>query len=134
MEGGAGESSVELTLDIKRQRDACPPQKHLQAIMSMASRKTSCNKRAAMCSRTGGALGFLLILVIHQVSSSGRSDSAEKPVHRESTWLLRQAVRMTPLWRTLGSKPFGAFCRDSYECSTRICRNSHCGFHQPAMS
>ncbi|XP_048859870.1 liver-expressed antimicrobial peptide 2-like isoform X2 [Brienomyrus brachyistius] len=103
--------------------------------MSMAcSRKTSCKRRAEMYSRTGRALGLLLILVIHQVSSSGRPDTGGQPAHRESTWPLRRAVRMTPLWRTLGSKPLGAFCRDSYECSTRICRNGHCGFHQPAIS
>ncbi|CAM5139773.1 unnamed protein product [Eretmochelys imbricata] len=37
-----------------------------------------------------------------------------------------RAVRMTPFWRMVGSKPLGAYCRHGLECSTKMCRNGHC--------
>uniref|UniRef100_A0A8C4WBU5 Liver-expressed antimicrobial peptide 2 n=1 Tax=Gopherus evgoodei TaxID=1825980 RepID=A0A8C4WBU5_9SAUR len=33
-----------------------------------------------------------------------------------------RAVRMTPFWRMVGSKPLGAYCRHGLECSTKMCR------------
>uniref|UniRef100_A0A8B9GIA6 Liver-expressed antimicrobial peptide 2 n=1 Tax=Amazona collaria TaxID=241587 RepID=A0A8B9GIA6_9PSIT len=30
--------------------------------------------------------------------------------------------RMTPFWRTVGSRPLGAHCRHGLECVTRACR------------
>lgn len=35
---------------------------------------------------------------------------------------VHRVARMTPLWRILNSKPFGAYCQNNYECSTGICR------------
>eukprot|EP00079_Xenopus_tropicalis_P038380 XP_017952151.1 PREDICTED: bone morphogenetic protein 15 isoform X2 [Xenopus tropicalis] len=32
--------------------------------------------------------------------------------------------RMTPFWRTVGSKPLGAYCNQGLECTTKICRYS----------
>lgn len=29
---------------------------------------------------------------------------------------------MSPLWRIMNSKPFGAYCQNNYECSTGLCR------------
>lgn len=34
----------------------------------------------------------------------------------------RRTARMSPLWRIMNSKPFGAYCQSSYECSTGLCR------------
>ncbi|XP_062849296.1 liver-expressed antimicrobial peptide 2 [Trichomycterus rosablanca] len=47
---------------------------------------------------------------------------------------LRRVVRMTPLWRIMGTKPHGAYCLNNYECSTGICRKGHCSFGQPKNS
>uniref|UniRef100_A0A669F8A3 Liver-expressed antimicrobial peptide 2 n=1 Tax=Oreochromis niloticus TaxID=8128 RepID=A0A669F8A3_ORENI len=38
----------------------------------------------------------------------------------------RRIARMTPLWRIMNSKPFGAYCQNNYECSTGLCRAGHC--------
>ncbi|KAI1902607.1 hypothetical protein AGOR_G00017670 [Albula goreensis] len=56
------------------------------------------------------------------------SDALEEPRP------LKRAVRMTPLWRIMGSKPHGAYCQDNYECSTRICKDGHCSFSHVAHS
>ncbi|XP_068508907.1 uncharacterized protein, partial [Syngnathus scovelli] len=34
----------------------------------------------------------------------------------------KRLARMSPLWRIMNSKPFGAFCQNNYECSTGLCR------------
>lgn len=34
----------------------------------------------------------------------------------------RRIARMSPLWRIMNSKPFGAYCQSNYECSTGLCR------------
>lgn len=39
---------------------------------------------------------------------------------------LKRTARMTPLWRTVGTKPHGAYCQNNYECSTGICRWVQC--------
>ena len=36
--------------------------------------------------------------------------------------VLKRTARMTPLWRVMGSKPFGAYCQNHVECSTGICK------------
>ncbi|XP_064422777.1 liver-expressed antimicrobial peptide 2 [Latimeria chalumnae] len=43
--------------------------------------------------------------------------------------ILRRWVRMTPFWRTVGSKPYGAYCQNDYECTTKLCRKGHCAYH-----
>ncbi|XP_055794537.1 liver-expressed antimicrobial peptide 2-like isoform X2 [Salvelinus fontinalis] len=48
--------------------------------------------------------------------------------------VLRRTARMTPLWRTMGTKPYGAYCQNYYECSTGICRRGHCMFSQAIKS
>ncbi|XP_041821059.1 liver-expressed antimicrobial peptide 2 [Chelmon rostratus] len=47
---------------------------------------------------------------------------------------LRRIARMTPLWRIMNSKPFGAYCQNNYECSTGLCRAGHCSTSHRAPS
>ncbi|XP_060780295.1 liver-expressed antimicrobial peptide 2 [Neoarius graeffei] len=78
---------------------------------------------------------LVLMVLIQQVASvpvpetEAASDSVQG-VQRS----LRRVARMTPLWRTVGTKPHGAYCQNNYECSTGICRKGHCSFSQPINS
>ncbi|XP_046708121.1 liver-expressed antimicrobial peptide 2 [Silurus meridionalis] len=47
---------------------------------------------------------------------------------------LKRMARMTPLWRIMGTKPYGAYCQNNYECSTGMCRKGHCCFSQSINS
>ncbi|KAJ8007851.1 hypothetical protein DPEC_G00098480 [Dallia pectoralis] len=44
----------------------------------------------------------------------------------EGQKVLKRISRMTPLWRIMGTKPYGAYCHNNYECSTGICSNWVC--------
>uniref|UniRef100_A0A673YM02 Liver-expressed antimicrobial peptide 2-like n=1 Tax=Salmo trutta TaxID=8032 RepID=A0A673YM02_SALTR len=48
---------------------------------------------------------------------------------QQGTKLLERRTRMTPLWRFMGTKPTGAYCRDHFECSTQICRRGRCALN-----
>ncbi|KAJ7996370.1 hypothetical protein DPEC_G00236390 [Dallia pectoralis] len=69
---------------------------------------------------------LLSLVLAHQLCASpiGSLDSILS-LH-QSTKILDRKARMTPLWRFIGTKPTGAFCRDHFECSTQICRRGHC--------
>ena len=76
------------------------------------------------------ALCFVLIMLaqqvcagplVPQVQSSSPQQADSSGVHA-----LRRIARMTPLWRIMNSKPFGAYCQNNYECSTGLCRAGHC--------
>ncbi|XP_030636699.1 liver-expressed antimicrobial peptide 2 [Chanos chanos] len=74
-------------------------------------------------------------LLIQQMASSpvsqlGGPSDAERGVQSSP----KRVARMTPLWRIMGTKPFGAFCQNNYECSTGTCRKGHCSFSQPIKS
>ncbi|XP_018559306.1 liver-expressed antimicrobial peptide 2 [Lates calcarifer] len=59
-----------------------------------------------------------------QVQSSPDQSADSRGEHIVHT--LRRIARMTPLWRIMNSKPFGAYCQNNYECSTGLCRAGHC--------
>ncbi|XP_036379063.1 liver-expressed antimicrobial peptide 2-like [Megalops cyprinoides] len=83
---------------------------------------------APTCTVTARCLVALMLL--HQVlcgPMAAPDDQTGSPPKAASQ---RREVRMTPLWRIMGSKPHGAYCQDHYECSTRICRDGHCSFTQ----
>ncbi|XP_039996277.1 liver-expressed antimicrobial peptide 2 [Xiphias gladius] len=83
--------------------------------------------------KAAAALCIVLLMLAQQVRAgplasqvqSGSDQSAdsrgEPSIHR-----LRRVARMTPLWRVMNSKPFGAHCQDNFECSTGLCRAGHC--------
>uniref|UniRef100_A0A3P8Y6E6 Uncharacterized protein n=1 Tax=Esox lucius TaxID=8010 RepID=A0A3P8Y6E6_ESOLU len=48
--------------------------------------------------------------------------------------VLKRIARMTPVWRIMGIKPYGAYCHNNYECATGICRDGHCRFQKPINS
>ncbi|KAJ0055681.1 hypothetical protein NL108_009631 [Boleophthalmus pectinirostris] len=79
--------------------------------------------------RKAAALLLVWTLLIQQISAgpvvpAGGPDS---PVPAQSqVRTLRRTARMTPLWRILNSKPFGAYCQNNYECSTGLCRAGFC--------
>uniref|UniRef100_A0A674IA30 Uncharacterized protein n=1 Tax=Terrapene triunguis TaxID=2587831 RepID=A0A674IA30_9SAUR len=56
---------------------------------------------------------LMLVLLPFQLSLSQGPDGGPAR-HR--------AVRMTPFWRMVGSKPLGAYCQHGLECSTKMCR------------
>uniref|UniRef100_A0A8C3XUC7 Liver-expressed antimicrobial peptide 2 n=1 Tax=Chelydra serpentina TaxID=8475 RepID=A0A8C3XUC7_CHESE len=55
---------------------------------------------------------LMLVLLPFQFSLSQGPDGG--PAHH-------RAVRMTPFWRMVGSKPLGAYCWHGLECSTKMC-------------
>ncbi|XP_071315560.1 liver-expressed antimicrobial peptide 2 [Trachinotus anak] len=83
--------------------------------------------------KTAVALCIVLLMLAQQVcagplasrlqssSEQGADSRGEHSVHT-----LRRIARMTPLWRIMNSKPFGAYCQNNYECSTGLCRAGHC--------
>ncbi|XP_047457523.1 liver-expressed antimicrobial peptide 2 [Mugil cephalus] len=76
------------------------------------------------------ALCIVLLVLAQQVCAgplvlSNSDHGAESRVER-SVHTPRRIARMTPLWRIMNSKPFGAYCQNNYECSTGICRAGHC--------
>ncbi|XP_029310791.1 liver-expressed antimicrobial peptide 2 [Cottoperca gobio] len=76
------------------------------------------------------ALCIVLLMLAQQVCAgplvpqvkSGSDD--QKP--DSSVRTLRRIARMTPLWRIMNSKPYGAYCQNNYECSTGFCSYGRC--------
>ncbi|XP_072315039.1 liver-expressed antimicrobial peptide 2 isoform X3 [Eucyclogobius newberryi] len=85
-----------------------------------------------MCLKKAAALLLVWTLVIHQISASpvvsvgGSLPMVQSQVQVRTVKSLRRTARMTPLWRILNSKPFGAYCQNNYECSTGLCRGGFC--------
>uniref|UniRef100_A0A3B4A0B1 Uncharacterized protein n=1 Tax=Periophthalmus magnuspinnatus TaxID=409849 RepID=A0A3B4A0B1_9GOBI len=77
--------------------------------------------------RKAAALVLVWILLIQQISAGpvGGSESLV-PSQTQTLKTLRRSARMTPLWRIMNSKPFGAYCQNNYECSTGLCRDGFC--------
>ncbi|XP_013985003.1 liver-expressed antimicrobial peptide 2 [Salmo salar] len=70
---------------------------------------------------------FLVALILmHQVCASPIGSHDSRLSLQQGTKLLERRTRMTPLWRFMGTKPTGAYCRDHFECSTQICRRGRC--------
>nr|AFC90192.1 liver-expressed antimicrobial peptide-2 [Larimichthys crocea] len=67
--------------------------------------------------------------LVQQVQSGSDKGADSSGVHA-----LRRIARMTPLWRIMNSKPFGAYCQNNYECSTGLCRAGHCSTSHRATS
>ncbi|XP_023278491.1 liver-expressed antimicrobial peptide 2-like [Seriola lalandi dorsalis] len=87
------------------------------------------------------ALCIVLLMLAQQVCAgplasqvqAGSDQSADlRGEHRVHT--LRRIARMTPLWRIMNSKPFGAYCQNNYECSTGLCRAGHCSTSHRSVS
>ncbi|XP_056587554.1 liver-expressed antimicrobial peptide 2-like [Triplophysa dalaica] len=71
---------------------------------------------------------LLLFVVIFKVSSVPVVTS-EIQTDLPKSRILHRIARMSPLWRIMGFKPYGAYCQDNIECSTGFCRNGHCCFN-----
>uniref|UniRef100_A0A667Y5A9 Liver-expressed antimicrobial peptide 2 n=1 Tax=Myripristis murdjan TaxID=586833 RepID=A0A667Y5A9_9TELE len=81
--------------------------------------------------KAAAALCLVLLVLAQQVCAGPvapldqvQSDS-ERPVDSlgaRAAQAPRRTARMTPLWRLMNSKPFGAYCQYNYECSTGLCR------------
>nr|XP_046237440.1 liver-expressed antimicrobial peptide 2 [Scatophagus argus] len=80
--------------------------------------------------RAAVALCFVLLVLAQQVCAGPLVPQAqstpERGAHSGGLHTLRRIARMTPLWRIMNSKPFGAYCQNHYECSTGLCRAGHC--------
>ncbi|XP_034532541.1 liver-expressed antimicrobial peptide 2 [Notolabrus celidotus] len=79
------------------------------------------------------ALCFVLVVLAQQVCAGPLVHQVQRA---DSTGVqtLRRVARMTPLWRIMNSKPFGAYCQNNYECSTGLCRAGRCSNSQRAPS
>ncbi|XP_005750985.1 liver-expressed antimicrobial peptide 2 [Pundamilia nyererei] len=83
--------------------------------------------------KAAAALCIVLLMVAQQVCA-GPLVSQDQSSFLQSADLRgsdvvhapRRIARMTPLWRIMNSKPFGAYCQNNYECSTGLCRAGHC--------
>ncbi|XP_045921549.1 liver-expressed antimicrobial peptide 2 [Micropterus dolomieu] len=67
--------------------------------------------------------------LVQQLQSNSDQKADSSRVHT-----LKRIARMTPLWRIMNSKPFGAYCQNNYECSTGLCRAGHCSTSHRAPS
>ncbi|KAM9836955.1 liver-expressed antimicrobial peptide 2 [Aulostomus maculatus] len=67
-----------------------------------------------------------------QIRSGSDQSSDLRGTHSIKT--LKRTARMTPLWRIMNSKPFGAYCQNNYECSTGLCSAGHCSTGQRSPS
>ncbi|XP_061620602.1 liver-expressed antimicrobial peptide 2 [Phyllopteryx taeniolatus] len=67
----------------------------------------------------------LLLLLLLLLSQQVRASPVQSPCSAH-----KRLARMSPLWRIMNSKPFGAFCQNNYECATGLCRAGHCSTHQ----
>ncbi|XP_051956592.1 liver-expressed antimicrobial peptide 2-like [Xyrauchen texanus] len=76
---------------------------------------------------------LLLLALIYQVSSVPLV-TPEVQSDLQLSHILHRKIRMSPLWRIMGFKPYGAYCQDNIECSTGFCRNGHCSFSGPVHS
>ncbi|KAF1380837.1 hypothetical protein PFLUV_G00168150 [Perca fluviatilis] len=75
------------------------------------------------------ALCIVLLMLAQQVCAGPLVPQVQSSADRKadsSGQTLRRTARMTPLWRIMNSKPFGAYCQNNYECSTGLCRAGHC--------
>ncbi|XP_019726639.1 liver-expressed antimicrobial peptide 2 [Hippocampus comes] len=72
---------------------------------------------------------LLLMILSQQVCSGPLASPVQSPYSAH-----KRIARMSPLWRIMNSKPFGAFCQNNYECSTGLCRAGHCSTHQRPTS
>ncbi|XP_076145855.1 liver-expressed antimicrobial peptide 2 [Alosa pseudoharengus] len=75
----------------------------------------------------------LITLLILQQVSAGPVLQPNNPAGSVRS-VPKRVARMTPLWRIMGTKPFGAYCQNNYECSTGTCRKGHCSFHHSVQS
>ncbi|XP_028261528.1 liver-expressed antimicrobial peptide 2 [Parambassis ranga] len=80
------------------------------------------------------ALCMVLLVLTQQVHAGPVvTPSSDHSPHSHGVHVLRRIARMTPLWRIMNSKPFGAYCQNNYECSTGLCRAGHCSTnHRPS--
>ncbi|XP_019960564.1 liver-expressed antimicrobial peptide 2 [Paralichthys olivaceus] len=86
-------------------------------------------RRSLVQSRAAVALCIVLLMLAQQVCAgplASRLESDSDQSSDSSVHTLRRVARMTPLWRIMSSKPFGAYCQNNYECSTGLCRAGHC--------
>ncbi|KAM6894982.1 liver-expressed antimicrobial peptide 2 [Lycodopsis pacificus] len=75
------------------------------------------------------ALCIVLLMLAQQVCAGPLAPQVRSSADQEAESkapALRRIARMTPLWRIMNSKPFGAYCQNNYECSTGLCRAGHC--------
>ncbi|KAG7218671.1 hypothetical protein INR49_019795 [Caranx melampygus] len=87
-------------------------------------------------------LCVVMFLLVQQVCAGplasqvqpGSDQSPAGPKGEVSVHTQRRIARMTPLWRIMNSKPFGAYCQNNYECSTGICRAGHCSTSHRSVS
>ncbi|KAM9437229.1 uncharacterized protein ACWYII_015224 [Salvelinus alpinus] len=69
---------------------------------------------------------LVALILMHQVCASPIGSHDSRLSLQQGTKLLERRTRMTPLWRFMGTKPTGAYCRDHFECSTQICSFLFC--------
>ncbi|XP_056298623.1 liver-expressed antimicrobial peptide 2 [Pseudoliparis swirei] len=82
-----------------------------------------------------GALAVCaVLLLLSQQVCAGPVRSGSDPRPASSAPGPRRRARMTPLWRIMNSKPFGAYCQNHYECSTGLCRAGHCATSHRSIS
>ncbi|XP_052444476.1 liver-expressed antimicrobial peptide 2-like [Carassius gibelio] len=74
-----------------------------------------------------------LLVLMHQVSTLPVV-TPEVQSDLRSSHVLHRKIRMSPLWRIMGFKPYGAYCHDNIECTTGLCRKGHCSFNEPVHS
>ncbi|TNM93697.1 liver-expressed antimicrobial peptide 2 [Takifugu rubripes] len=85
--------------------------------------------------RAAAVLCLALLLLTQQVCAGPLVPSGpDRAPDGNRVQVQRRIARMTPLWRIMNSKPFGAYCQNSYECSTGLCRAGHCSFSQRSPS
>nr|AWO67306.1 LEAP-2 [Oplegnathus fasciatus] len=84
------------------------------------------------------ALCIVLLMLAQQVCAGPLvpqvQSSSDQKADSSGVRVLRRIARMTPLWRIMNSKPFGAYCQNNYECSTGLCRAGHCSTSHRAPS
>ncbi|XP_070786058.1 liver-expressed antimicrobial peptide 2 [Enoplosus armatus] len=84
------------------------------------------------------ALCIVLLMLAQQVYAGPLvppvQSSSDQKADSSGVHALRRIARMTPLWRIMNSKPFGAYCQNNYECSTGLCRAGHCSTSHRAPS
>ncbi|AWO97386.1 LEAP-2A [Scophthalmus maximus] len=99
-------------------------------------------KRSLGQRNAAAALCVVLLVLAQQVcagplaprAASGSDQSPDSRGEAGGVRAPRRVARMTPLWRTMNSKPLGAYCQSNYECSTGLCRAGHCSTSQRSLS
>ncbi|KAL7374607.1 hypothetical protein ABVT39_003833 [Epinephelus coioides] len=84
--------------------------------------------------RAAVALCIVLLVLAQQVCAGPLVQSSSDQKADSGVHTLKRVARMTPLWRIMNSKPFGAYCQNNYECSTGLCRAGHCSTSQRSLS